>query len=197
MSKHQVLFLNGPPYSGKDTAADFAWPAYQARRMQFKTPLIRAVQGLFSLTDAEVKDFSQPPNKDKEQARLHGYSWRQALIWMSENCVKPAFGDTFFGVILDECIKRPTMSKITIIPDSRFAAEAEPVIHTLGGNNCHLFHIHRSGCDWTNDSGSYWTSDHLPVCNIHEVKNEHDLRLYRLQILVRIDKILSIEVERT
>lgn len=194
--QHQVLFINGPPNSGKDTAAEFIWLEYQARRMEFKWPLAHATKGLFDLTDQEVKYYSSRGVKDKGQDRLCGMSWRQALIWISEECVKPTLGDTFFGMVLAERLKRPTMAQLTVIPDSGFEAEAEPIIHVMGAKNCHLFHIHRPGCSFDRDSRSYWTSELLPMGNIHEIKNEHELSMYKLQILSRVDRILGLEVER-
>lgn len=173
---HRMIFLNGPPGCGKDTAArviieqinnDAMLRQLNPIEVKFSWPLKSALQHFFSLTDAEVKLFEQ--DKEKPRQALLGKSWRQAQISLSEGWAKPWYDDPeIFGKLFWERMRRQgTSSLLWICSDSGFKDEATAVINNIGTKNCLLLRIHRAGCDFANDSRGYIE---LPVRSI-DVRN--------------------------
>lgn len=193
MKKPQIIFLNAPPGAGKDTAAIFIYEAYEHARMaKFSECLKDAARVLFGLPMHMMLMFDSREHKDQPRPEFLGKSWRETLIWLSEEVVKPKFGDGFFGVRLAKKLAEATGCELTAISDSGFKVEAEPVITMFGAENCHLWHIHRPGCTFKGDSRGYWQHKALtPVF----IDNRHDLGMFKLQVLSRVDKIMGVKRE--
>ncbi|CAM6001454.1 unnamed protein product [Sphagnum balticum] len=157
---HQVIFLNGPPGCGKDTAAMFAYNEYPGvRRRKFANPLKDAVHGLFQVLPEEWHRLEAVGSlsKDQKSPRFMDHSYREVLIWLA-SVTKHEFGDDFFGFLLADEMKQSHGAIATIITDSGFAEEAWPIIRAYGQENCHIIRIHREGCTFDNDSRTYWSS---------------------------------------
>jgi hypothetical protein len=121
-------------------------------------------------------------------------SWVDALIWYSEEMMKPKFGDDVFGQLLVRDMAIPTPAYLTVISDSRFAVEAAPIIRQYGANNCHVFQLFRDRFTFNGDSGSYFdAADLAPGVTFWSVENQYELSMYRRQILIRVNKILGME----
>lgn len=99
-----VIILNGPPSSGKDTLADILICELEARspgqvhHLRFKDELYAATAEHYGVsldylmkvaTDTELKELPREP--------LGNISPREALIHVSENIIKPQYGDGYFG----------------------------------------------------------------------------------------------------
>ena len=200
MRRHQIVFLNGPRRCGKDTAAKFIAQefALESRCAKFATPLKQATAALFSLNQGRYRQLEAPGSelKTKPLPELFGLSWVETLIWLSEQCVKPKFGKDAFGLLMLSQLTQPTMTQVTVISDCGFAEEMTPLIVFYGAENCHLFRIHREGCTFDGDSRSYVFENDVPDgLHIDDIYNLHDMGMYRVQILRRIDKILGRQVE--
>lgn len=196
---HQVIMLNGPPRSGKDLAGLFIVEDYdKARTLKFSEPLKSAVASLFSLPFEFVRrmEATGNPEKDIPQPLLGGMSWRDACIWMSEKCAKPLLGADFFGHAMVRRMREPTSCDVTVITDCGFQDEVMPVIAAFGPLNCHIFRLHRKGCDFNNDSRNYLFLRRAPdQVHIEDINNNHDKEMYRIQILRRVHKIIGRKVE--
>ena len=190
---HQIIFLNGPRHSGKDTAANFIYAAFPLSRLRkFSTPLKASVAAMFNIDPRLVREFEEVGSSAKLVPRkeLLGMSWVEALIWLSEDVLKPKFGKQFFGHIMLQQLAGAQPGHLSVITDSGFADEAFPVIKAFGASNCHLFQLHRLGCTFDGDSRDYWT---IANNKTHIVSNEHDLQMFRIQILKRVCKIMGVE----
>jgi hypothetical protein len=194
MSKpQQIIFMNGPPESGKDTAALFIYEAYSHARMaKFAALLKETARVMFNLSHREVQELEKHANKNTRRPEFRGMSWRETLIWISEDVVKPKLGIDYFGVQLCKQLSEPTACDITAISDSGFRHEALPIIEHFGPENCHLFHIRRTGCTFKNDSRGYWEDKRVQT---HVIDNRHTRDMFRVQILSRTDKILGVKSE--
>ena len=79
---------------------------------------------------------------------------RQLLIRISEEYLKPTYGNSFFGRLAVRELKRSAYP-LTIFTDSGFYEEAHTVVRSIGRRNTILIRLHREGCDFRNDSRSY------------------------------------------
>ena len=195
---HQVIFLNGPRKSGKDTAANHIqkeWP--DARLMKFASPLKASLRAFFGVSDALWKELEGPGNNDAKlvhRPEFFGLSWVDALIWYSEEMMKPKFGADIFGQLAFDKMLAMHPSPVTVFSDCRFSDEMRVIIKQYGSVNCHVFQLHRDGCTFTGDSGSYLRATDLPsLVNWQTVNNQYEPSMFRRQILMRVNRILGMQ----
>ena len=194
--QHKIVFVNGPKKSGKDTAAIIATGSgcnirhakYSARLKHMAREMFRVPFDMFN----ELEKSGNNDLKDMPQTIFYGMSWRQLLIWLSEEVMKPKFGDDIFGKWLRDDLVKPTLTKGTIISDCGFYRECGPVIKTYGAENCYLLRLHRPGCDFIGDSRSYIELPELPAANVIDIQNRFELPLFKVQVLKQIDKIFGV-----
>ncbi len=155
----KIVFLNGPPGSGKDTAADQFLGRYRAK---FAAPTKAMVCGGLGVTLEWLEE-----NKDKPHPALNGETPRKFLIRLSEDFIKPIYGDQFFGKVMVELLKKFGDNAVVFITDSGFLSEAIPVVAHVGIENCLKIELYRKGKDFKNDSRSYWHMDGLATRNVH------------------------------
>lgn len=151
MSNKFVVILNGPPNSGKDVGAAHLAAKNIGVKKEFKESLIRIAKSVFSLTDEQWDDLSKRKNKETPSDLLMGMSPRDALIFISEDVVKPAYGDAFFG----QRARDSLVDGVNIFSDGGFQEEVAAVVESVGRDNILVVRIHRDGCSFANDSRSY------------------------------------------
>ncbi len=167
MSK--IIFISAAqPRSGKDLSAKylqsfFTGLGYNCEVHTFKDKLIElvaafvdeSVEDFLEYYDSQVKDL---PDFEQSVAHWGGDKWwkdvplyrinldelskRELLIYISEKCVKPVFGEDFFG---QSAAKRIDNQDVVIYSDSGFADEAIPVIEKVGKDNCLVVQLIREG----------------------------------------------------
>lgn len=143
----KVVLLNAPPHAGKDTVADRIVELCGSAKGQFKDHLYVVTSVVFGVnhqwfleiaTDEELKEIPH-------QA-LGGVSPRQALITVSEDCIKPVFGKSYFGNI--EAGKLGgRLENGVVYSDSGFVEEAAPLISLAGAENVFIIKFTRKGAD--------------------------------------------------
>lgn len=186
----KIIFLNGPPRSGKDTAAKFIQREYMhaphyATLLKFSKPLKDGCRALYDISDDELREFEQ--DKETPRDKLLGQSWRQAQISMSEDYMKPVFGSDVFGRLLFRRF-REMPTGLGVISDSGFEEEAVPLLQAYGPENCLIVQLQRDGCTFVGDSRSYWE---LPDVTRVEVNNMFDLEMFEQQIVRIVSKWLQ------
>lgn len=209
-----VVFLNGPPRCGKDTAGEILRQAVPgARVVKFAHALKVATHALMLGLRGELKPMNEqtgeaegspeslnaPYNdayfeseKGKELPEFFGITPRAAYIAVSELLCKPLFGPEFFGtVLLRSMVLSAAESNpvpLWVITDHGFEPEANPIIKAVGRENCTLVRIHREGCDFAKDSRTYV---HTDVPNKFDLMNngtvEEFAYLLRTTVLGRIE----------
>lgn len=144
----KVVFFNGPPFSGKDTALRLL-PSL--KRVSFADVLKDQFEAAFSY-------YERPEGADKDLPMpepFQAQTYRQGLIGYSERFMKPLFGQDIFGKILLEEM-RHDRHPVFGITDSGFEYEAQPIIDHYGIGNCALVRVVRTGYDFKGDSRTYW-----------------------------------------
>lgn len=192
-----VVFLNGPPRSGKDTIGRIITDAVPgARAVKFAHALKVATHALFAGLQGRQVDLDKHGYGIGNFHELHEddvYEYckgdprpeffdktpREAYIAVSELLCKPLFGPAFFGRILrDEIVRNPTVP-VWAITDSGFADEAVPIIQAVGRHNCTLVRAYREGCTFAGDSRSYIDLD---VPAKLDLRNDGELNELRLTV---------------
>jgi hypothetical protein len=154
MPKRLILF-NGPPRSGKDTAASHIYKStHGAIMFKMSAPLKQGVRAFFDLTDAEVRELEA--TKDTPSPLLFNYSYRDVQISLSEHWAKEFFGFHVFGKLAARKLRR-AVSNVFICSDSGFDYEAKPLIDYIGPANTLLVRLHRAGKTFDKDSRGHIT----------------------------------------
>lgn len=202
--RNEAIFLfNGPPRSGKDSAALFCRDKFVGLLEKFAWPLKKAfaatVDGYFNPTTGNVRDNNVDYEATKDDIiPWLGVSYRQWQINFSELHMKPLYGIDIFGRLLAQRLQNfvppvwggtfPIELPSVFISDSGFADEAKYLANEYGEENILLVRCHRPGYDFTGDSRSY-LYDILP--NEVDVVNDASLEEYQGKIQKLVREFLS------
>lgn len=168
----KVIFLNGPPRSGKDTAGKAIRKRFpDAEIAKFAGPLKRMTYAMYNLPhDLDPEYFDA--TKGDLRLEFYGKTPRNSYIFTSEEIIKPFFGPDFFGKLLLRTLWRRYLAgyRLVAVTDFGFAPEAVPVIETVGPEKCLLMRVRGEGRGTTfeGDSRSYIE---LPIRTV-EVVND-------------------------
>lgn len=187
MSTKRVIFLNGPPRSGKDTAAKIVAELTEPRRpaiVKFAMALKLAMHRLYGL-DLPHDYFEV--TKDQPRHEFYGLKPRDVYIGGAEDYWKKHHGDRIFGTLLLEQLRAEdqladdngTRPPLYLVSDSGFRSEAEVLVEAYGPEACLLFRLHRPGATFEGDSRSYVDLADLGVdCeDLPSCQNVGELRL--------------------
>lgn len=146
----QVVVFNAPPNTGKDFICDYLMNNFFCNKVEFKGKLRELVKTIYSLSNEQVEWLGLRENKELAQEILGGLSYREAMIDVSENVIKPRYGKDYFAKsLLSELVD----FTINVISDGGFVEEVE----YLADNGCDVYvvRIHCNKCDFNNDSRTY------------------------------------------
>lgn len=170
----KIILLNGPPSSGKDTAAKHIrqwlsekWPEVDAQGLRkpkyrvhldrMSMPIKRAFAGTMGLPitpDGEVLHWEA--QKEQEVPEF-GISYRQWQIDFSEKFLKQ-YDAAIFGTLLSARIERLFRNgdaNLVVVPDCGFAIEIETLYSNFNPADILLIRCHRNGFTFSGDSRSY------------------------------------------
>lgn len=151
----KIIILNAPPHAGKDTIGNLVKDESPVplRMLSFKQPMFEIA--LAMLGPKRYADFLLAYNdrsqKEKPQAFLNGKSPRQFMIWISEDVIKPRFGNGYFGKRFAEIAEQSDIP--VICTDGGFPDEVIELIRA--GHEVKLCRLHRTGYTFENDSRDY------------------------------------------
>lgn len=174
-----IVFLNGPPGCGKDTAANALVTAFNAFHYKMSYPLKAAIPAFLGMKHEELE-------KVKDQPTMFGPTYRQMQIAMSEQFAKPLMGKAIFGhIAVMNMRKHMSVDRVMVISDCGFVDEIIPIVDWVGHRNCLIVQIRRDGHDFTNDSRSYIDYNGVTV---QELYNKHDLEGFKAQIVRAVER---------
>lgn len=167
-----ILVSGNKPRSGKGTVAKFLTEyclgkGYTCQTLEFKDKLFEITADFLGITVEEFLDgYEDKAVSYAEKNALLGFNlwgdcediwWkdvplyqhntgmlskRQALIYVSENIIKPHTSEDYFGKKLLEKIDPD--ADFVFVPDSGFSAEALPVINSVGKDNVLVVNLIRT-----------------------------------------------------
>lgn len=179
-----ILLFNGPPGSGKDTAASicelfFRRNSIKVRGFKFAHVLKAGVHTSLGLT--VPVDAYEGAKKDKVSDDFFGYTPRQAYIKHSEEYMKKVYGEDVFAEILAKTLEHHAKQglQVALISDCGFDVEVNKISIRFKYNQCRLFRINRLGCTFKNDSRSYLYPQMMQSAEIY---NDHTLTALELTL---------------
>jgi len=181
-----IVIFNGPPGSGKDAAASY-FKKLGFKHLSFKHVLFRETAREFDVSyNWFMDDYDNREVKERPEERLRGLSRREALIYTSEEVIKPRYGKDFFGV----CVAKEVRDDVDYcISDGGFVEELVPLINRVGADNIILVQLTREGCDYSSDSRRYFNGnlvkeyvigESTPIIKEHVLAHEFPIRTYRV-----------------
>lgn len=169
--KRKIILLNGAPNCGKDTIANLCYQELGTTTLSFKTPMFDIARAILGAIDYNefIKAYNDRDTKEAPMQILNGRSPRQFMIWISEDVIKPEFGNAYFG---DRLARSAMYTEISVVSDCGFWSEVKPLID-CDKLDVHLVRLHRTGCSFAGDSRS-----HIYLPDDYQLKaNEYDLNL--------------------
>ena len=187
-----IVLLNGPPGSGKDTLADILvkrnW-LFQKRR--FKDALVDIAAAVYRVTPAFINEKLEDRIwKETPTEIFDGLSLRQALIKVSEDMIKPMYGNDYFGV---SCAKTMNPQGNYVISDAGFESEANVLIDKFGKDDVVLIQLSREGHDFSNDSRSYLNN--LPV-ETFRIGNHDSIEIFFEKFNILINNLINSRMDK-
>lgn len=150
----KVIILNGPAGCGKDTLAmALVEMGFAKGTTSFKNPMFNiALAALGPDAYHEFLDgYDDRARKEKPEGFLNGLSRRQFMIAISEQFIKPVFGDDYFGKYLAENL--PDGDEVFVVSDGGFASEVAPIV--AAGHDVRIVRLYRDGYTFDGDSRGY------------------------------------------
>jgi hypothetical protein len=181
---NRIIFLNGPPRAGKDTAANAICAAFpNALKLGFAVHLKRATHAAYGLPHDLPFDAFEAV-KDQALPEFFGLTPRAAYIAHSETYMKPLHGKEVFGQLWLRAVKASN-APLIVVPDSGFVDEALVGIREVGAENALLIRIHAEGRGKTfaGDSRSHIS---LPGVVAVDIQNDGEELEFRAQILATV-----------
>lgn len=173
-----VIVLNGPPGVGKDTIARAMKEMLGATtQLEFKAQLFTELSLWSGVSVHELKARnSNRALKELPWDKLNGLSVRQGLIHVSEDIIKPRYGDGYFGVAAASRAEAVIETGgVPVFSDGGFNVEIQALASAVGPDVPVLVvRLHRDGCTYDGDSRSYITLSHPSVhlVDAHLVKGD-------------------------
>ena len=182
-----IILFNGPPRAGKDAAADF-FKEKGFKHLSFKYQLYKETAKYFNVDyNWFMEGYNNRGIKESPSQHLGGFSRREAMIYVSEEKIKPRLGLDYFG---QQVANEIDTSKNYCISDGGFVDELLPVINKIGSDNFVLVQLTRDGCDFSSDSRRYFNGSDLvwqyingyetPIENQYVLPHKFHVRTYRI-----------------
>lgn len=168
----KAIILNAPPGAGKDTIGMLL--EKEARQhvvtMSFKEPMFNIALAMLGKKGYRqfLTAYNDRSQKEKPQLFLNGKSPREFMIWISEDVIKPQFGDQYFGVLFAN--KARDYPYDIICTDGGFSDEIRPLVRA--GLEVHICRLHRTGFTFEGDS-----RDYINLEGYHHRARHHDFIL--------------------
>jgi hypothetical protein len=176
-----IVIFNGPPGSGKDESCLY-FENLGYKHLSFKKELFKETINFFGVSEEWfMKDYNNRFTKELpvSQLKINGseLSRRDAMIYVSEQFIKPKYGKEFFGLKLAEQIQ-PVASYC--VSDGGFEEELIPIINKVGADRIILIQLTRDGCDFSSDSRKYIHGKETKISDFHVLSKKFNIRTYRI-----------------
>lgn len=157
-----LVCVSGPPRSGKDTVALYLKEQYGMAHLSLAAELKRRTAAMFgrSWTDAScwLEQHKDMPGT------CEGMSFREALIWASEEIFKPKFGRDYWVRCLEHELDVYSQYGI-VISDMGFFEEVKAMREYFADEQLHgliMVQVTRPGTDFSNDSRRHIITSNTP-----------------------------------
>lgn len=157
-----IFILNAPPQTGKDTIARKIMERNHVNTCAMKDPMFQVFCSTVGLPFSEFMRLYETPGwKDNPQEITNGKTPRELMIHISENFVKPFFGEDYYGKALGTYIEQFEQThgtKAWVIPDGGFQGEYD-AFKAIHGDRVHLIALYREGHEDFGTDSRNWIFD--------------------------------------
>jgi nicotinamide mononucleotide adenylyltransferase len=161
-----IVIFNGPPGSGKDEAAAFYKENFGFGNLSFKYQLFKETINHFEVDEQWfMEGYDDRTTKEKQEVALNDMSRREAMIYVSEDILKPKQGLDYFGRTVAEEIEDGNHYAIA---DGGFVEELQPLVERVGAENIVIVQLTREGHDYSTDSRRYFNGRLRKTFTINE-----------------------------
>lgn len=167
------IVFNGPPRSGKSSAASWMRQALRGiYQRDYNNHRITITNDSFAspmkhFISAALSEQYNDMNKSKARPELNGYSVREFNSDLAENYMKDRYGeDVFARWLMHRSLKHIPAPDYVVIDDGGFEVER----YTL--TKVRVIHVFRDGCNFADDSRSYWPD---PYGIVHNNSSHEDM----------------------
>lgn len=161
-----IVIFNGPPGSGKDEAAAFYKENFGFGNLSFKYQLFKETIKHFEIDEQWfMEGYNDRTTKEKQEVALNDMSRREAMIYVSEDILKPKHGLDYFGRTVAEEIEDGNHYAIA---DGGFVEELQPLVERVGAENIVIVQLTREGHDYSTDSRRYFNGRLRKTFTINE-----------------------------
>jgi hypothetical protein len=148
-----IIIFNGPPGSGKDEASAFLSINHGFKSISFKEQLFKETVKYFDVSlEWFMENYNDRIIKETKVPELDNLSRREALIYVSEEVIKPKYGNRHFGSCAADQIDQVSSYCFS---DGGFVDEIYPLIDTVGANAMCIVQLYRHECSYIGDSRGY------------------------------------------
>lgn len=171
-----VIFLNGPPRSGKDTAAKIIREVLRPIPSQVNRLSDRMKMATHMLYKAPLTANHFERVKDTRLDTFFELTPREAYINMFR-FLSEQHGPTVLGRMLVQDLLRHFENGwpgFVVVPDAGRAEDCRPLIERVGSKNVQLIRLKREGCSYVNDCRVTVDLADLEVAT-HDVDNDGSL----------------------
>ncbi len=191
MAKKILVLFNGPPRSGKDTAADRVLrTGIGAHHIKLSAVLKNMTHDLYGVKGVEFDHFEDV--KDQPRKEFYGLTPRDAYINVAEKLLKPVHGPNFFAEVTLKDFKEARQN-VVVVSDLGFQKEYDFFVKNLPADTQLLVvKVSRPGTDFSNDSREYVQSD---PNHTHYLVNDSTKDKYLEQVEALVDVIYKLVYE--
>lgn len=155
----KIIVFNGPPRSGKDTAARALFETPQLSNHfrvfdRMSMPIKRAFGAAVGAPIDKWGNVEPYESKKNEIIGMFGVSYRQWQIDFSERFMKPLYGEEIFANMFVARMQSHPNNSIVLVPDCGFAIELTTLVKVFGTENIILWRIHKNETSYEGDSRS-------------------------------------------
>lgn len=172
-STKKIIVLNGPPGCGKDTLTTWLMNNITSTKIVchtcFKRPMYAIAAAAMGVSEKEfMARYDNRELKEKPWDKAGGLTIRQLMIKVSEEWIKPTFGEDHFGKMCVASIAEGGCD-ITILSDGGFNKELAAVTAAYGEENVYIIRLYRDGHSFEGDSRGYLDRGFSPCLDLHLV----------------------------
>ena len=168
-----IIMVNGPPNSGKDAVCEYLKTNGYIHK-EMKQGLYRETCDHFGVSYEWFMSGYTRDRKETPEPELRGLTRRQAMIIVSEDIIKPTYGDGYFGKLVVEDMKE---DHDFCFSDSGFVSEVDQIINKFGKDEVIFIRLYRDGSNFSNDSRRYIKFENLEgtyICGHETDVREHE-----------------------
>jgi len=189
-----IILLNGPPGSGKDTAAEYITLALGNSKVhhdKLSRPMKASLQKIFNFNISEMRAL-EAYKEDSNGPEYADMSYREMQISMF-NYLGAAYGPDILGRLFVRR-NRDNAKRHTVISDSGFNAEIKPILESNIYGGVGLIRLNRDGCDYEEDIRE--RIEETGIKYYEDINNQYDLEMFQAQIRKVLRKWELLEDDR-